>query len=160
MRTERSAWTAALVLAGVMTVGGCSGPHSQPQRTTAAPSAGASVAEMQKFASVTLPAGASGVQVTPQKSPQGTKQYRVVFTTSESGANAFCSGNQLGGSLVQARGLDRATRKKFGVTGDSKEKPRTCASVVNGETSVQRDVLVTFPGGDKAKVYLLAYEMP
>lgn len=90
----------------------------------------------------------------------GTKQYRVVFTTSESGANAFCSGNQLGGSLVRARGLDRATRKKFGVTGDSKEKPRTGASVVNGATSVQRDVLVTFPGGGKATVYLLAYEMP
>lgn len=154
-------WPAALALAGVITVGGCAGPHSHPQRTGGtAPSAGAGVAQMQKFASVTLPTGATGVQVTPQKSAQGTRQYRVVFTTTESGANAFCSGNQLGGALVQARGLDQATRKKFGVTGDSKEKPRTCASVVNGATSVQRDVLVTFPGDGKATVYLLAYELP
>lgn len=162
---RRRAYTAAaLILAGAMTVGGCSGPHSTPQRTggsSPSPSlAGTSVPEMQRFASVKLPGDASGVRVTSQWSSLGTQRYWVRFDTTEAGADAFCSGNRLGGPLVAADGLDAATRKKYGVTGGSKKEPHTCSAEAIGASAVERDALITYPGSGKATVYLIAYEMP
>lgn len=166
-RIRRTAWgAAALALVGVVAVGGCGRSDGGTGRTSrsAAPSAAPSptattAAAVQRFASVTIPAGATDVRIVAQTTAQDTPQYQVRFTTTEKQADAFCSGNQLGGPLVYARSLDAATKKKYGIEGGSKQKPRTCGSVVNGSAAVQRDVLVTYPGGGKAVVHLVAYEL-
>jgi hypothetical protein len=120
----------------------------------------AQVKQLEEFAAVDIPADARDVTVKQDKNPAGDPVYRARFTTTEDGARSFCSGNGLGGALVDPSGLDQKTRDRFGIEGGSVKTPFGCKASSPQDPGVQRTVLVTMPSGDRAVVHLLAFRMP
>jgi hypothetical protein len=136
-------------------------PRTDPPPTLPSVPYRPTVADLERFAEVRLPAGATGITITMRPSPArpGEPIFTARFTTTEQGARRFCE--PLGGDLPYIEPLDRATRTRFGITAASLRPPRGCRSSITSRL-VEREAIVVFPDGKRevAVVHLIAYPVP
>ena len=144
---------------------GCNGSRSGRNHASASPSAappklGTSVRDLEQFAGVTLPSDATDTRISARRNQNDDAVYLARFSTSAKNAEAFCSGNGLGGSLPWLKPLDEKTRQRFGIAETTQKRPRNCRASARQDPRVQREVIVVFPRGNTAVVHLLAYAVP
>lgn len=118
------------------------------------------VQQFEAFAAVHLPADARDIDIELTQNAAGEPVYRARFTTTEERARSFCRDGGFSGALLNSKGLDKQTRDRFQVQGDSAATPFGCKASNPDDRRVQRDVLVTLPSAGAAVVHLIAFRTP
>ncbi len=151
-------------LAGLVmlaTLAACGGGDGHVRATSVAtPRADLSVAQLESFAAIRIPADARDLAVQSKTNAADQPVYTAHFSTTPDRARAFCAGDGLGGALLRSAGIDAVSRTRFAIVGDPVQPPFGCRAISPRDPQVQREVFVTVPTVATATVHLIAFRMP